>query len=178
MASLSLTPRETSSGLRPPRAAAPPRYPAATDVSKVNFLPEARGASKKPDRAANAGDPLPIPTREEIRSSARALHDRRVHNRTKLTPSEGPSSSLSEAIKQRMQLTLKQAFAQPDSADVNAAREAELQRQRHRVEDLQRTFDMLHAELVGKEEVRAPNVHRSSRPLQLDCVANGQFLTV
>lgn len=51
-------------------------------------------------------------------------------------------------------MTLQQAHAQPDSANVNAAREQQLQRQRERIESLRKTFDVLHAELVAKEEAK------------------------
>ena len=156
MASLSLTPRETTSGLRRPRQAAPPKVvpSGAPGLPKKGFLPDAPGATPSPRRMGSArsddSEPPPIPTREELRYSTRQLHQRKL---SKFAAADNVMDSISEVIRERTTLTLKQAFAQPDAANINAAREAQLQSQRARVEDLRRAYDLLHADLVGKEQL-------------------------
>lgn len=67
----------------------------------------------------------------------------------------GSDDAIAAAIRDRTKLTLKQAFSKPDSgADLGAAREAELRRQLIRIEDLRRTYDTMHAELVNKETLK------------------------
>ena len=150
MATLSLTPRETSSGLRPPRFAAPQQQAAAERRGVA--LPHARGAIKRPPKDDDFDRPA-TPTREVLRQAARMLHERR----SKAGAGEfgdATSETLAEAIRQRTSLTLQQANAAPGAANVTVARQAEVQRQQLRLEDLRRTFDLLHAEFTGKDELR------------------------
>lgn len=151
---LSLTPRETSSGLRPPRLAVARGLDPAQSSGDV--LPPARGASSRPSNL-DSDDPAPIPTREGLRNGARMLRERRVQKPPpgkSFDPSDAMMESLATAIRQRTSLTMQQAHSQPDSANIFAAREQELQRQRGRLEDLRRTYDLLHADFVGKEDIR------------------------
>ena len=79
MGTLSLTPRETSSGLRPPRLAAGPGGGGDGGGSvrvKPGGLPPARGAIGRPDH--DDDEPPPIPTREALRMQSRMLRERRV----------------------------------------------------------------------------------------------------
>ena len=151
MGTLSLTPRETSSGLRPPRLAAGPTGCDERCSTRLLALPPARGAHRQPSNSSD--DPLPIPTREGLRLSARMLRERRAHKSGEADPADPFAVSLSATIRERTQLTLKQAHSQPDSANIFAAREQELHRQRRRLEELRRTYDLLHAEFVGKDGI-------------------------
>ena len=148
VATLSLTPRATSSGLRKPRESTGAShygpYPAVQ--SPRSSLPDAR---RKPSVASSEdSDAPPVPTHEELRSGARCLRERRV-----VATLVSDHQMVSDAIRERTKLTLKTAFAE-SGADKNAGREAELQRQLMRLEDLRRTFDTLHAELVTKEGMK------------------------
>ena len=67
MAALSLTPRETSSGLRPPRLAAPPRSEEPRMTGRVQrLLPEpsssSRGYSRR-DSSDSMSEPTRVPSR-------------------------------------------------------------------------------------------------------------------
>ena len=147
MAQLSLTPRETSSGLRPPRLAQQRSIEA--DGSRLTKGP-GKPAARAPSDASDGLFGLPsIPTREGLKISTRELRDRRLQK----VDDGAIIESLSAAIRQRTQLTLAQAHAQPGSADVNMAREQELQRQRARLEELRRVYDLLHAEFVEKQKI-------------------------
>ena len=158
-APLSLTPRETSSGLRPPRLAVNPRDAArgampSMPAQKTSDVANVRSARKKPGDADTEGEPPPTPTREALRHATRGLRDRRLQKtgNTKFDAKDAVYQSIAQAIRDRTALTLKQANAAPDSANVSASREAELQRQRTRLEELRKVFDTLHADLVSKEE--------------------------
>lgn len=163
----SLTPRETSSGLRRPLLAggppagggAPPAFPTLAPI-KRDSRRAGREGSSTPTSRLSRDLWKPPPTAETIRASVRGLKERKA-NIGPFDPTEGPSQSLSAAIRQRTAMTLKQAMSAPDTADLDASREAELQMQRTKLEDLKRTFDLLHAELVAKEGVRAPRVARA-----------------
>ena len=98
------------------------------------------------------GDDTPELTREELRSEARRLQERRV---AKMAFGPGGPASPAKAIRERTHLTLKQALSGPDASDVDSARQAEVQRQRLRVEEMHRTFNILSAECIAKEEARA-----------------------
>jgi hypothetical protein len=99
-------------------------------------------------------EPPQTPSRTELRAGTRMLRERRVKKPGKGPVDSAATESVSAAIRERTQLTLMQAHAQPGSANVFLAREAELQRQRTRLEDVRRTYDLLHAEWVGKEDMR------------------------
>ena len=164
MATLSLTPRETSSGLRKPRAAAPAvgGSPRGAQPPKVGFLPEARGASgggssrRRPSSRSHAHDEdeTPVPSRDELRNGARVLHERKLQKLAALLQGD-QIVDVSAAIRERTKLTLKMAFAKPDTgADLNLAREMELRRQLARIEEMRKTYDVLHAEAVSKEVLK------------------------
>jgi hypothetical protein len=162
---LSLTPRETSSGLRPPRLAVPPRD-AARGAMPALPSPRAggggegggggKGGGRRPSAPDEGGDPPSTPSREALRNATRGLRDRRLQKtgNAKFDAKDAIYQSIAQSIRDRTALTLQQALAQPDSANVNAAREQQLQRQRERLEDLRKTFDVLHAELAVKEEAK------------------------
>ena len=152
MSSMSLTPRETSSGLRRPRLAAPAKSQPLVNAAALVPVPPEHPAH---DRAESDMPPMPsflraLPTQEAIRKSVRSLKERRVVSLT----DNNPQDVLSAIIRSGTALTLKQAHSEPGGADLTMAREAELERQRTRLEDLRRTYDLLHAEYIGKEEVR------------------------
>jgi len=107
-------------------------------------------------KADDYEESVPVPTREALRLNTRMLRERRTQRAGagKHDPGDASVESVSAAIRQRTQLTIQQAHAQPDSANIFAAREQELQRQRTRLEELRRTYDLLHAEYVGKQDIR------------------------
>jgi len=74
---------------------------------------------------------------------------------------------LSAAIRTRTEQTLKQAHSDRDGADTSATREMALARQRKNLEDLRRSYDTLHAELVVKEE--------AYKALQIQLIQEGRF---
>ena len=74
---LSLTPRETSQGLRAPHIQSP--------RAGLN-LPPVRGAIALDD--ADSDDPAPTPTREGLRTGTRMLRERRVQKSGKLGPAQ------------------------------------------------------------------------------------------
>ena len=104
-ASLSLTPRETSSGLRKPRLAAPQR---------TNLTPAAGiGGPVPPAFSRGSSASTVVPTQEALRHNARMLRDRRIQRLSGFDPT-GDEEPVSVAIRNRTQLTLAQAHAQPD----------------------------------------------------------------
>lgn len=160
---MSLTPRETSSGLRRPRLAAAPKGTSSAIASALEpLVAELPSISNKDMELAEmnvASFLRPPPTQEALRSSLRSLKERRVQRVSKVDPTpdrrakDATASALSAVIRSRTAMTMRQAHLQPGGADVDATREIELYRQRTRLEDLRRTFDLLHAELITKEEV-------------------------
>lgn len=157
----SLTPRETSSGLRRPRLASELSDASSTTAAALKSLTAAQGNFHgQLDTMTSSSSLMPPPTPEALRSSVRSLKERRLRRVSNLGLNGDRSAmdtsalnALSTVIRSRTAMTLRQAYLEPDGADLDAAREMELYRQRTRLEDLRRTFDLLHAELVSKEEV-------------------------
>ena len=124
-------------------------------------LPTARsgqpsGGRQRRDSHGSDSEAPPTPTRESLRNATKGLRDKRLQKvgHAKFDAKDALAQDIAAAIRERTALTLAQANAGPDTSNINAAREEELNRQRGRLEDLRRQFDMLHAELIGKEEVR------------------------
>ena len=97
-------------------------------------------------------DPPPTPPQEVLRRAARMLHERRLQSGTGEEP-DPTIENLADNIRQRTTLTLKQAHSAPGHANAALAREMDIQQQHLRLEDLRRTFDLLHAEHAGKSEL-------------------------
>jgi len=164
---MSLTPRETSSGLRRPRLAAPAKCQPQASAQALLPVPPANPAETGtgPHDASTPPFPKTVPTREHLRANVRSLKKRRV-----VPLSETSSTAhevLSAAIRTRTEQTLKQAHSDRDGADTSATREMALARQRKNLEDLRRSYDTLHAELVVKEE--------AYKALQIQLIQEGRF---
>ena len=98
-------------------------------------------------------DAQPIPSLAQLRMDARKMRERRDPTSWKGTGHD----TLSSIIRERTKLTLKAAMNvdTPDSgANTKAPRDGELRHLQMRLQDLQRTFNILHADLVTKEAAK------------------------
>ena len=143
----SLTPRETSHGLQHPAA----------------------------NLARRPSSPPAVPSQDMLRQQMRRLRERRLQKESGFHKYFDPAGKtigepLSRAIRSRTAVTVKTVNAGPATGDVMIARERELEAQRQEVNELTRTYDRLHTELVAKDEVRR------ALEIELQLAKNGRVL--
>ena len=143
----SLTPRETSHGLQHPAA----------------------NLERRPS------SPPAVPSQDMLRQQMRRLRERRLQKESGFHKYFDPAGKtigepLSRAIRSRTAVTVKTVNAGPATGDVMIARERELEAQRQEVNELTRTYDRLHTELVAKDEVRR------ALEIELQLAKNGRVL--
>ena len=96
------------------------------------------------------------PSQAELRIATRHLKQRR--SQPAVVDAAG---GLSGFIRSRTTAMVDDIRAsESEAADLASAREVALQRARLRLEELQRAYDALHAECIGKEQVRPPTPDR------------------
>ena len=145
----SLTPRETSHGLQHPAA----------------------------NLARRPSSPPAVPSQDMLRQQMRRLRERRLQKESGFHKYFDPAGKtigepLSRAIRSRTAVTVKTVNAGPATGDVMIARERELEAQRQEVNELTRTYDRLHTELVAKDEVRR------ALEIELQLAKNGRVLAL
>lgn len=132
------------------------------DVADVRVIANRRGSHHanleglraKQQERSNAETRPETPSQAELRIATRHLKQRR--SQPAVVDAAG---GLSGFIRSRTTATVNDVRASESvAADLTRTREVALQRARLRLEELQRAYDALHAECIGKEQVR-PNMH-------------------